>query len=166
MGSIFFIDLKWDGYRGEVRTLNPTERARLKQLRYVNPSAISLPEIRLSGSNMLWPVVRRGYEIIAVKLAWKINACELHVCSLLVCKYRIAHWRAVSTVILKIFQLILSTTLKYQSTNIEVPYSSTKGILYINVLQRIAPKICCEPFDRSNLFRKYCVPYTICNQRQ
>lgn len=33
MGSIFFIDLKWDGYRGEVTTLSPIERSRLKQLR-------------------------------------------------------------------------------------------------------------------------------------
>ena len=33
MGAIFYIDLYWDGYKGSIRTLSPTERSRLKQLR-------------------------------------------------------------------------------------------------------------------------------------
>ena len=33
MGSIFSIDLHWEGYKGEVRSMTPTERGNLKVLR-------------------------------------------------------------------------------------------------------------------------------------
>jgi KaiC/GvpD/RAD55 family RecA-like ATPase len=33
MGSVFSIDLHWDGYKGEVRTLSPIEHSKLKNLR-------------------------------------------------------------------------------------------------------------------------------------